>query len=100
MITRDEVTKVARLSKLRLDDARTEEMTKELSRIMQMIDQLQAVDVEGVVPLTSVSGQGLRMRQDQVTDGNIDNELFNNAPGKTGDLARDIKCFVVPKVVE
>lgn len=100
MITRDEVTKVARLSKLRLDDARTEEMTKELSRIMQMIDQLQAVDVEGVVPLTSVSGQGLRMRQDQVTDGHIDNELFNNAPGKTGDLARDIKCFVVPKVVE
>lgn len=100
MITQDDVKKAARLGKIKFSDAEIEKYTSQLSSIMGMIEELQEVDTTGIKPLTSVHNATLRMREDEVTEGDLGAALFTNAPGKYAAFAKEIKCFVVPKVVE
>lgn len=100
MITTQEVKKIAHLSRLSFKDEEILSLTKQISGIMQMIDVLNEVNCDGVEPLTSVCDMNQRMRADEVTDSNICDELFSNAPGESAKFAKEIKCFVVPKVME
>ena len=97
-IDRDTVLKVAKLARIKLDDARVEPMTAELSSILDWIEQLQEVDVEGVEAMASTVEVSLPMREDVLTEdktgGGRPDEVVANAP-KTED-----NFFVVPKVVE
>lgn len=100
MITQDDVGKAARLAKIKFSDEEIEKYTIQLGSIMDMIEELQEVDTTGIKPLTSVHNATLRMREDRVTETDIRSDLFTNAPGKDAAFAEEIKCFVVPKVVE
>ena len=93
-VTKDDVRKVARLSRIAVPEERLESLASELSSIMGWIEQLNEVDVDGVEPMTSVVEATLPMRDDVVTDGNIQDQVLANAP-KSED-----GCFVVPKSVE
>ncbi|MBD3769041.1 MAG: Asp-tRNA(Asn)/Glu-tRNA(Gln) amidotransferase subunit GatC [Rhodobacterales bacterium] len=93
-VTKDDVRKVARLSRIAVDEAHLEELAGELNGILGWIDQLNEVDVSDVEPLTSVVETALPMRDDVVTDGNIQDQVLANAP-RTED-----GFFVVPKSVE
>ena len=88
------VRKVAMLARIREDEARLEPLARELSAILDWIEQLNAVDVEGVEPMTSAVAAKLPLREDAVTDGGDAARVLVNAP-KTRD-----GFFVVPKVVE
>jgi aspartyl-tRNA(Asn)/glutamyl-tRNA(Gln) amidotransferase subunit C len=88
------VRKVARLARIRVEDAQLEPMAKELSSIMDWIEQLAEVDTDGVEPMTSCVAVKLPLREDVVTDGNKRNAILANAP------KADRGFFVVPKVVE
>lgn len=100
MISVGVVKKVARLAKLSINESEIERYTVQLSNIMDMISQMDQADTNSVVPMTSVCSGDPVMREDLVTDGNLVEALFRNAPGKTADFAKEIKCFIVPKVVE
>lgn len=93
-ITPDIVKKVARLSRLHLDDAEVAHYAAELGGIMNWVDQLQAVNTDGVEPMAAVGNMTLRFREDVVNDGNQQEAVLKNAP------ASDYGCFVVPKVIE
>jgi aspartyl-tRNA(Asn)/glutamyl-tRNA(Gln) amidotransferase subunit C len=88
------VKKVASLARIREDEARLEPLAKELSGILQWIDQLAEVDTEGVEPMASAVAARLPMREDVVTDGGDPARVLANAPHADRDF------FVVPKVVE
>lgn len=88
------VRRIARLARIALDDEQVAPMADELNGILDWIEQLKDVDVSGVAPLASVVAQPLRMREDEVTDGDRADELMANAPRTEGGF------FVVPKVVE
>jgi aspartyl-tRNA(Asn)/glutamyl-tRNA(Gln) amidotransferase subunit C len=88
------VRRIAKLSRLKLDESREAPMVRELNGILTWVEQLKEVDVEGVPPMTSVVEQRLKMREDKVTDGGLADELMLNAPGGEDHF------FVVPKVVE
>jgi len=62
--------------------------------MLAFVERLAEVDVAGVEPMTSVTPMALKMRKDEVTDGNIADAVMANAP------AREDHFFVVPKVVE
>ncbi len=100
MITQTDVKKAARLAKIKFTEDDIEKYTGQLGNIMHMIEELQEVDTEGVEPLTSVHDANLRMREDVVTEEDLGAELFTNAPGKDATFTQEIRCFVVPKVVE
>ena len=54
MIDREQVVHVARLARLRLDDAELERMSKELSGILDHVERISALDLDGVEPTTHV----------------------------------------------
>ncbi len=93
-VTKEDVRKVARLSRIAVEDGRLETLAGELNGILGWIDQLNEVDVEGVEPMTSVVETVMPMRADVVTDGDKVDEILANAP------KRDDGFFVVPKAVE
>ena len=93
-VDKDTVRRIARLARLALEDERVEPMVQELNGILNWVEQLKEVDVEGIAPLTSVVEQRLKMREDVVTDGGNADALMTNAPGGEDHF------FVVPKVVE
>jgi aspartyl-tRNA(Asn)/glutamyl-tRNA(Gln) amidotransferase subunit C len=88
------VRKVAKLAHIRESEDRLEGLAKELSGILQWIEQLGEVDTDGVEPMASAVALALPMREDVVTEGGNPTEILANAPAARGNF------FVVPKVVE
>jgi aspartyl-tRNA(Asn)/glutamyl-tRNA(Gln) amidotransferase subunit C len=88
------VSKVARLARIAVPEERLEPLAKELNGILQWIEQLNEVDVQGVEPMTTPVKMTLPMREDVVSDGNIRDQVLANAPKSEDGF------FVVPKVVE
>ena len=54
MIDREQVLHVARLARLRLDDAEVDAMAGELSGILGHVDRIRQIDLEGVAPTSHV----------------------------------------------
>ena len=71
-----------------------EHLKGELNAILAWVEQLQAVDVSGVEPMTSVTPMKMKMRADEVTDGGKPEDIVKNAPQSEDNF------FLVPKVVE
>jgi len=86
--------KVAKLARIKVDQAALPALAEEFNAILGFIEQLNAVDVSGVEPMTSVTPQRLKRRTDQVNDGDQQMQVLANAPD-----ARE-GFFAVPKVVE
>jgi aspartyl-tRNA(Asn)/glutamyl-tRNA(Gln) amidotransferase subunit C len=88
------VRHIARLARIAVADHEVEHLKGELNAMLAFVEQLNEVDVAGVEPMTSVVPMGLKQRPDQVTDGNIADDVMRNAP------ASEDHFFLVPKVVE
>lgn len=88
------VRRIAKLARIRVEDADVARLRGELNGILGWIELLQEVDVEGVQPLTGAAQMALRLREDAVTDGGIPEAVLSNAPDRAGDF------YAVPKVVE
>jgi len=88
------VRRIAHLARIAVEDAEVERLGHELNAILAFVEELSAVDVEGVEPLTSVSPMQMKKRADIVTDGAMAGDILANAP------AREDHFFVVPKVIE
>lgn len=88
------VKRVARLARLAVTEDEAVRMTGELNGILGFVEQLAEVDVAGVEPMTSVIPMAMRMRKDEVTDGNMADRIVANAP------LTEQNFFEVPKVVE
>ena len=88
------VRRIAHLARIAVTDDEVAHLKGELNAILAWVEQLQAVDVEGVEPMTSVTPMKMKMREDVVTDGEIAEQVTKNAP------MSDDNFFLVPKVVE
>ncbi len=88
------VRRIAHLARIAVADDEVEHLKGELNAILAWVEQLQAVDVEGVEPMTSVTPMKMKMRKDEVTDGGIPGDVVRNAP------MSDDNFFLVPKVIE
>ena len=88
------VRRIARLARLRLEEAELERLEGELGSILAWVEQLDEVDVSEVAPMTGAVAMALKMREDVVSDGDIQDKVLANAPERIGAY------FAVPKVVE
>lgn len=88
------VKRIARLARIAVTEEEARSLQGELSSILQWVEQLGEVEVEGVPPMTSVVEMRMKKRADAVTEGSRAAEILKNAP-ETED-----GYFVVPKVVE
>lgn len=67
-LTREDVLKLARLSRLSLTDEEVDEYLQELQNVLQYVEQLKDVDVTGLQPTSQVTGLTNVMREDTVKD--------------------------------
>lgn len=88
------VRRVAKLARIAEPEERLEPLARELSAILDWIEQLNEVDVEGVAPMASTEAVTLPLRDDVVTEGGDAEMVLSNAP------RTERHFFVVPKVVE
>ena len=92
-ITADDVRKVAKLARLDLPEDTIATYTGQLERILDYVDQLQAVDTEGVLPTTRAVEVVNATREDTVVATDVRQDLLHQAPQREGDF------FRVPKIL-
>jgi aspartyl-tRNA(Asn)/glutamyl-tRNA(Gln) amidotransferase subunit C len=88
------VRRIARLARIKVTDSEAKGLEKELTQILEWVEQLGEVDTQSVEPMTRVVPTALKMREDKITDGEIAETVTVNAP-----MSED-HFFVVPKIVE
>lgn len=80
-LTRDDILKLARLARLEVSEDEVTEYTEELSAILQYVEQLSEVDIEGLEPTLQVTGLTNVTRADEITDyGYKPEDLRQNLP--------------------
>ncbi len=93
-VNAQQVRHVAKLARIAMSDAEVDALVPELNNILGWVDQLSAVDTDGVEPLTAVIDLKLRLREDVVNDGDVRDKVLLNAPDAQHGF------FAVPKVIE
>ena len=90
----DEVKKIAKLACLNVAETDVESYATNLSNILDLVAQMNAVDTEGVTPMSHPFDVEQRLREDEVTELNRRDEFQAIAP-KTED-----GLYLVPKVLD
>ena len=93
-IDKNQVKKVAKLSRISLDNKQIDSLSKDLDSIITFVEKLNELDTDKIKTLNSVTNKKLETRNDIVDDGKIKKEILKNSPEKNEDF------FIVPKVVE
>ena len=94
MIADKDVEHVARLARLALSESERARMREQLSSILQYIDKLKAIDVEGVEPTSHAVPLVNVMRDDEPGPCLPQADALANAPDRVGEL------FRVPRIIE
>ena len=92
-LTDDAVRKVAHLSRIAIADEQIPRYTRELSTVLEHIEKLQNLDVEGVEPMAHPRPVNNRLDQDIPVEGLPVDALLQNAPAVQGEF------IAVPKVL-
>jgi aspartyl-tRNA(Asn)/glutamyl-tRNA(Gln) amidotransferase subunit C len=93
-VNAETVRRVAHLARIAVAEDELDHLRGELNAILAFVEQLGEVDITDVEPMTSVTPMAMKMRNDEVTDGNMVDAIMANAPAQHDNF------FVVPKVVE
>lgn len=88
------IEKLCELARLEVTEADMADFTSKLSRIVELVDQLQAVDTAATEPLAHPLELPQRLRPDAVTESDQHTLLQRNAP----DVADGL--YLVPRVIE
>ena len=93
-LTLDDVQRAAHLARIAVDDAEAGAALTQLTRVFGLIEQMQAVDVSGITPMSHAQDLVLRLRSDAVTEGDQRDRFQAIAPEVEAGL------YLVPKVIE
>lgn len=93
-IERNDIEKLAKLARIAIDDNTVDDVTRRLGSVLELVDQLQAVDTQGVEPMAHPLNAVQRLRADVVTEPNCREEFQAIAPETESGL------YLVPKVIE
>ena len=95
-VDKDNVIKIANLSKISFKDHEIEKILVDLNQIIEWVDQLAEVDTDKISPTFSSfeDDKGMKKREDVVNDGDCREDITINAPNSEEGF------FLVPKVIE
>jgi aspartyl-tRNA(Asn)/glutamyl-tRNA(Gln) amidotransferase subunit C len=90
----DQIRRIARLARIDLRADQTATVLERLNRVLGLIDQLQAVDTDGIEPMSHALDVVQPLRPDTVT------ETDQRAPFQAVAPAVEDGLYLVPKVIE
>lgn len=89
-----DVRKIAHLARLAVSDSEAERLVKDLSNILDLVEQMNATDTQGVEPMAHPLAMAQRLRVDAVTEPDRRAAYQACAPLTEAGL------YLVPKVIE
>ena len=90
----DDVKAIAKLARLKIDEADVSAYATNLSNILELAEQMNSVDTDGVIPMSHPLDVKQRLREDVVTETSQRDEFQSIAPATQDGL------YLVPKVIE
>jgi aspartyl-tRNA(Asn)/glutamyl-tRNA(Gln) amidotransferase subunit C len=94
-LTRDRIESIARLARLRLEEAEVRVYQESLSSIIDFVSELERADTGDVAPMAHpLPGLSQRLRADEVAETDQREKYQANAPLVAAGL------YLVPKVIE
>lgn len=93
-VSLSDVDKIAKLARLKFADNEKLKLQKDLNKVLEYIDQLNELDLEGVEPVENINETENVLRKDESEKWLTTEEALKNAPSRTG------KFFKVPKVLD
>jgi len=90
----EEVKKIAFLARLSIQEENIEQYSDDLSGILDLVEQMNAANVDDIEPMAHPQDAMQRLRADAVTEINQREKLMSNAPSQQDGL------FLVPKVLD
>lgn len=92
-VDREQVLRMAKLSRLEITEAEMDKMAGALSQLVTYVDQLKTLDLKDVEPMLAVDTSARALRPDEVVPSLSKEEAFRNAPEVNLDH------FSIPKVI-
>ncbi|MDO9366007.1 MAG: Asp-tRNA(Asn)/Glu-tRNA(Gln) amidotransferase subunit GatC [Methylotenera sp.] len=99
----EDIKKIAHLARIEVSDSEAAATLTKLTGILGLIEQMQAVDTTGIVPMSHSQDLAQRLREDVVTKTNQREEFQKIAPvlgNGSSEKAVDHGLYLVPKVIE
>lgn len=93
-ISPEEVLKIANLARLLISKEELDQYAVDLSNIMSLVEQMNAVDTQDIEPMAHPLDVTQRLREDKVTETNQRERFQTIAPSAGKGL------YLVPKVIE
>ena len=93
-IDKNTTLKIAKLCRIKVRDEEIEELSSQLSSILDWVEKLNEVNTDNIEPLNNASIATLPLRKDKENLQDKSKEVLSNAPEKLENY------FAVPKVVE
>ena len=93
-LTLEQVRRVAQLARIEISDVEAETTRGQLNEIFALIEEMQAVDTQGIEPMAHAQDLSQRLRPDVVTEIDRRTDYQAVAPETEAGL------FLVPKVIE
>jgi aspartyl-tRNA(Asn)/glutamyl-tRNA(Gln) amidotransferase subunit C len=93
-ITRDVVEKIAELAQLRIPESDFDVVTKNMSRILDLVEEMQSVDTTGIDPMANPLDATQTLRPDTVTEQD-QHDLYQQIAPDTED-----GLYLVPRVID
>ena len=93
-VTEDVVKNVAELAQLELNPQETKRLLTGMQKILDLAEQMQSIDTEGVDPVSNPLDSTQQLRRDKVTEKN-ERDLYQSIAPETQD-----GLYLVPKVIE
>jgi len=93
-VKKSEIAYISSLSKLKMEDAEMDNYTRQISEILEMIQQLEKVDTHDIEPMAHPLNMKQRLRLDLVTEENRRELYQKNA------VVSEEGFYKVPKVIE
>ena len=90
----DDVRSIAHLARLHIEEDAVDQYVGDLSSILELVEQMNQVDSEGVIPLSNPLDSSQRLRADEVSESNLRDKFQAIAP----DVAEGL--YRVPRVIE
>ncbi len=90
----DDVSRIARLARIEISAAEAEQTRDQLNNILAFVEQLQAVNTDGIEPMAHAVDVVQRLRPDAVTEPDRRDAFQAIAPEIEAGL------YLVPQVIE
>ncbi|NNC55818.1 MAG: Asp-tRNA(Asn)/Glu-tRNA(Gln) amidotransferase subunit GatC [Pseudomonadales bacterium] len=97
-ISKQEIANTARLARIRLRDDEIDSITSRITSILEMVDQMQAIDTSEVEPMSNSLDAAQLLRADKVEEPA--DKIAAREALMAGAPAQEDGLFLVPKVIE